>query len=397
MKRLPLWQEHLARSERETVSLLKKKRPEEAELPIIVNFVATTPLLPQDTELACTLPLMTICTKWGCCQYAPNLFVALISKIRDSTAVSTVLLFVSGIMVVVSGQSINHARDVSQYVRLNIENTKCMMKRKNEETGETEVFEGTLKGRTTFKECLIHNIVGHGNVGMRINLQALVDAAPECWKWFPDLFPGAKGKIWLTQSNQCECGVNGGSESDEPLKKLIGKRAKCKCSVKVLVFDTRQVVITGGRAIEEINVILKRIRNLAPHFENTSQDDIPKEERFYKRLSTMMVAAVGSDGTSSSAKTIPRKEIKTIEVVACILAGISLGDGEHPAPPPTEDDVTPFMRMAEAGRVSEAEIVLMMDPKEKEKRDAQGRTTLDRLRAMPEKTEEIRRIISLLE
>ena len=395
------WEEHLARAERETVSLLKKKRPEEAELPIIVNFVATTPVLPQDSELVCTLPLMNICTKWGCCQYAPNLFVALISKIRDSTAVSTVLLFVSGVMVVVSGQSINHARDVSQYCRLNLENTKCMMKRKNAETGEMQVYEGTLKARTTFKECFIHNIVGHGNVGMRIDLQALVNAAPECWKWFPDLFPGAKGKIWLTHSNQCECEASDvnrlhAHHSTEE-QKLLGKRSKCKCAVKVLIFDTGQVVITGGRSIQDINSVLARIRNLAPHFESAQQEDVPKDERFYQRLSCMMVS--GTQDNARRAKTVQQPQIKTMDVVAAVVAGISL-DVAAAAPTPVSLDedtsVTPLMRVAEAGRVDEVRMLLMMEPECRHQTDARGQTALQRLKALQNDDENIQAIIKLL-
>lgn len=361
----------LREAERSQVPLLKKRRAaDEQHLPIIVNFVATTPILPP----AYSLPLMSISAKWGCSQYAPNLFAANIIKIKDSVATSTVLLFVSGIMVVVSGQSMNHARNVSQYIRLNIERTTCMMKDEN-----NRVYEGTLLGRTSFSECAIHNIVGHGSVGRRLHLQALVDAAPECWKWFPDLFPGAKGKIWLTDGNRCECDA---------------LTTKCKCSIKVIVFDTGQVVITGGRTIEAVNMIFGRIRALAPQFESTQQGHIPREDRFYSRLSTMMTPAVTT--ASAKGKRKERQQMKPEEAVACILAGVQIEPSSAPPPPLSAQDATPLMRMAEAGRVEDVEMLLMLDPDQKNALDSAGKTALQRLSALSEKTPEIRKIMELL-
>ena len=387
----------------DTVPTLKE-RVDESHLPHIVNFVSTVALLPQHPEWPkdqrYNLPLKTISLKWGCSQYAPNLFAANIIKTKDSIASSTALLFVSGIMVVVSGLSLNHARYVSQYIRLNIENTTCMMKRVDEATGRTVVYEGSLKGMTTFEECSIHNIVGHGSVGMRIDLQSLVDAGPDCWKWFPDLFPGAKGKMWLTVSRTCECQQAHASQNfvceDGTLEKIVGKKSKCICSVKVLVFDTGKVVITGARTVSDVNSIFKRISELAPRFESENQDVIPREERFYQRLSTMMIPLGGV--IHKRAVHVERKELKPNEAVACVLAGIeSMKIGKSLVDACTSQDATPLMRMAEAGRVNDVEMTLLMDPRQKDRTDGQGRTALQRLQALPEKSAEIIKIIKILE
>lgn len=372
--------EALERAEASQKSLLRKKRlEEEEELPIIVNFVATTPILPQNKEFS--LPLMTISSKWGCSQYAPNLFAANIIKNRDGIATSTILLFVSGIMVVVSGQSMNHARNVSQMVRLNIERTHCMMHR----NGGAEIYKGSLKGRTTCSECSIHNIVGHGSVGFKLDLQKLVDAAANCWKWFPDLFPGAKGKIWLTENMRCECNASAPGV-------LPSKRVKCKCNIKVILFDSGQVVITGGRTIEEINACFSRIRQLAPAFESVHQGHVPRDDRFYKRLAEMMVP---TGMTMKDVETIERKELDPDEALACLVTGMDLNVVKPPLKK-EEEGLTPLMKMAEAGRVEAVEMLLMMDPDQIEAMDGAGRTVIQRLEMMDEKSKDVEEVLKII-
>ena len=377
--------ERLAQIEANQKSLLKKKRPEEEELPNIVNFVATTPILPQTGEYS--LCLGTISNKWGCSQYAPNLFAANIIKTRDAVSTSTVLLFVSGIMVVVSGQSMNHARNVSQAVRLNIERTHCMMHRINPIDGSVEIYKGSLKGRTTCSECSIHNIVGHGSVGFKLNLQKLVDTATNCWKWIPDLFPGAKGKIWLTESIRCEC--DAGAPGVIP-----SKRVKCKCNIKVIVFDSGQVVITGGRTIEEVNAGFRRIRKLAPSFESSNQTDVPRDERFYKRLADMMVP---TGETMKNAETVQRKEMNEEEVLACVLSGITIAPSMMKEPSrKIEEGTTPLMRMAESGNIEGIEMLLLMDPDQIEKKDANGLDAIQRLQKLSPRSKNTEQILKIL-
>jgi len=373
--------EFLSETESNQKSLLKKKHPEEDELPIIVNFVATTPILPQTGEYS--LCLGAISSKWGCSQYAPNLFAANIIKIRDAVATSTVLLFVSGIMVVVSGKSMNHARNVSQTVRLNIEKTHCMMHRKGPD-GKVEIYKGSLKGRTTCTECTIHNIVGHGSVGFEIHLQKLVDTAPGCWKWFPDLFPGAKGKIWLTESVQCEC--EAGASGVVP-----SKRVKCKCNIKVIIFDSGQVVITGGRTIEEVNAGFKRILQLASSFESSDQENVDREDRFCRRLAHMMVP---TGNTMKNVETVQRKEMKSEDIVASVLAGIKLSYTS--APKNKEEGITSLMRMAESGNIEGVEMLVIMDPGQLDKKDSKGLDVIQRLEKLTERSKDVETILNFL-
>lgn len=370
----------LDRVESKQKPLLKKKRLDEDNLPIIVNFVATTPILPQNGQFS--LPLMTISAKWGCSQYAPNLFAANIIKIRDALATSTVLLFVSGIMVVVSGKSMNHARNVSQTVRLNIERTHCMM-HKND---ASEIYKGSLKSRTTSAECSIHNIVGHGSVGFGLDLQKLVDAGTNCWKWFPDLFPGAKGKIWLTDSMRCECAASAPGVPQS-------KRAKCKCNIKMILFNSGQVVITGGRTIEEINACFSRIRHLASSFESAGQKNVPRDVRFYKRLAEMMVP---TGMTMKNVKTVDRQELDPDEALACVLTGMEI-ETKPQQRDYNDEKVTPLMKMAEDGRVEAVEMLIAMDPDQIHQKDSQGRTAAERLRALPNKNREIEKILKMIE
>ncbi len=184
----PAWEENLVSMVKDVVPL--KSRPfDQPDLPKIVNLVSTVILLPQRPDLPkdkqFRLPLKEISMKMGFSQYAPILFAANIMKLTDSIADITALLFSSGKMVLVSGKTENHTRAISQYVRVNIEGIECMMM-----DAEGKVYKGSLKGRTVFQQCSIHNIVGHGFLGCRIDLQAMCDTAPASCKWFPDLFPG---------------------------------------------------------------------------------------------------------------------------------------------------------------------------------------------------------------
>ena len=241
---------------------------------------------------------------------------------------------------------------------------------------------------------------------MRIDLQTLVDSAPECWKWFPDLFPGAKGKIWLTENNQCVCrikiepGTEQHQEDDDTITQITGKRGKCKCSVKVLVFDTGHVVITGARTISDVNSVFARIRMLAPDFQSDQQNAIPREDRFYHRLSTMMVPiANDSNTTTKPVNNVKRDELNPEEAVACVLAGMDLLSIQTLASRNrNEDDITPLMRMAEEGRLEDIEMMIMMDPSCIDARDNNGLNTLDRLNTIPVKDRQpkVGQIIKLL-
>lgn len=73
----------------------------------------------------------------------------------------------------------------------------------------------------------------------------MCDAAPASCKWFPDFFPGLKCKIWLNAEHKCNCKKKKQVIEDEDIAVIIGKQNKCVCSVKVLIFDSGCMVITG--------------------------------------------------------------------------------------------------------------------------------------------------------
>lgn len=383
--------------------------------PLIVNMVSTAVLLPQHPEKRYKLPLDAISMRLGCSQYAPALFAANIVKFTDSGTNATVLVFGSGRIVMVAGLSPNHTRYISQMVRTIIEQVQCMMV-----SDDKTVKSGTLQGRTIFENCSIHNIVGHGDLGCRIDLQAMVDAAPSCCKWAPDWFPGLKCRIWLNDQHKCICRNQrapqqpqpptpsttggGGGEESTLLKKLIGKQNKCTCVLKVLVFDSGRIVITGGRSVRDVNAAFFRIKHLAPQFKS-GDTTIPKEDRFYQRLGAMLVP---TGMTTKQAKLVQRQEMKPNEAVASVLLQLldasegnsssSASKAETKRPKLLLAGGTPLMRMAEAGRVEDVKLSLEMDKSQVWEVDSEGRTPLDRMKLIPpqDRTTQHKEIMDIL-
>lgn len=414
MTKRAVWLDDEIKNMCRTVAPIKKTVLDPATAPpLIVNMVSTAVLLPQRLDLPADkrykLPLDAISMRLGCSQYAPALFAANIVKFTDAGTNATVLVFGSGRIVMVAGLSPNHTRYISQMVRVIIEQVQCMML---SEDGKS-IASGSLQGRTIFENCSIHNIVGHGDLGCRIDLQAMVDAAPSCCKWAPDWFPGLKCRIWLTDQHKCVCKSSashfpssvaspaagtpsaggGGARKDKEaklLKKLIGKQNKCTCVLKVLVFDSGRIVITGGRSVRDVNAAFFRIKHLAPQFKSGDLT-IPKEDRFYKRLSAMLVP---TGMTTKQAKVVKREEMKPSEAVASVLmqmlsateggsGGGGSGSVHANAKRPKLAGGTPLMRMAEAGRVEDVKMSLAMDKSQAWDVDSEGRTPLDRIKLIP--------------
>ncbi len=404
------WEDHLETMCRDVVPLKQIPYDQATAPPIIVNIVSTAILLPQRPDLPAEkrykLPLDAISMRLGCSQYAPVLFAANIIKFTDSTTNATALVFGSGKIVVVSGLSVNHTRYISQLIRVVIEQVSCMMI--SEQDGKS-VVKGSLLGRTVFQQCNIHNIVAHGDLGCRIDLQAMCDEAPACCKWYPDLFPGLKCKIWLTQEHRCVCKSSSGKhrtpatptqqQQDDDVSIVIGKQNKCTCAVKVLIFDSGCIVVTGGRHVRDVNSVFFRIKHLAPQFKSGTGDAlIPKEDRFYQRLSAMMVP---TGQTLKQVKQMARPELKPTEAIASVLAGVSAVPAMaqiNDAKKARMSGGTPLMRMAEAGRVNDVRMTLEMDKQQAQERDSEGRTTMDRLKLIPlqERTMQHKQIMDLL-
>jgi hypothetical protein len=227
---------------------------------------------------------------------------------------------------------------------------------------------GTLSGRTVFEQNIIHNIVGHGDLGARINLQALRDANPESVKWMPDSFPAAKCSIWLTEDCRCHCGRRQAikDEVDAVLKHVVVVQRKCHCVMKTLVFDTGRIVMTGGRSVSDVNGVFFRMKALVPHF-RSDMVCVPREDRFYQRLGALMVGKAAAPGGS---KVRARKELTQNEAVALALAdarapsssssskgsaaaAAALAGGGEP----------PLAQMARAGRLEMVRQTLQMTPR----------------------------------
>jgi len=355
-----------------------RKRPMSDEvkmLPHIVNLVSTVELLPQGKGYK--LPLQAIARALANSQYAPCLFAANIIKFTDSIGDCTPLIFASGKIVVVSGQTPHHTLYMSQLTRFIIEQVRCAMRA---DDGTVDPC-GSLMGRTIFKDCITHNVVGHAELGCRINLQAMCEAAPSACKWVPDLFPGLKCRMWLTGSGRCEC-----------------HKPKCVCAVKVLVFDTGRIVITGGRCIRDVNSIFFRIRAIAPDFNDGDANlVIPREDRFYQRLSSMLVP---SGATMKEVEMVEPDEMSEMEALATLFEGSTVAvklENPEPQPQPQQQD-SPLVLMALAGRVEEVKFLLACAPDSAGLRDAQGRTPLQRMRMIPssQRTPEQQQVIELL-
>lgn len=346
------------------------------ELPKIVNVVATANLLPPGY----TLPLKTIASSVACAQYAPRMFAASILRFTGSISAITALLFSTGSIVIVSLRSKAHARYMGQVLRAILE-AACPL----------------FAQRLRFERCEIHNVVGNADLGYPIDLQAMSEAAPACCKWFPELFPGLECKIWLTESYKCVCGKGNRGSSNNPkfgggnnrttlLLPGAGSQRKCSCVVKLLIFKTGCLVITGARRLSDVNAVFFRIKSLLSEFKSN-------DKRFYKELGSML--------TTVAPDKPPRKELKPDVAVACVLSGVNPLSAPAPTTTignPSVVGLSPFMQMALAGRVDVIKTLFLMDPGAADERDSAGRTTLERLLCIPvgERTAEQTQIIEML-
>jgi TATA-box binding protein (TBP) (component of TFIID and TFIIIB) len=375
MKQQQGWEQQLDSLCAQLVPLKKRPALIEAakQLPKIVNVVATANLLPPGY----TLPLRTIASSVACAQYAPRMFAASILRFTGSISACTVLLFSTGSVVIVSLRSKDHARYMGQVLRSILE-AACPL----------------FAQRLRFDRCEIHNVVGNADLGYPIDLKAMSEAAPSCCKWFPELFPGLECKIWLTESYKCVCGKGGGGNA--ALAKLLpgaGSQRKCSCVVKLLIFKTGCLVITGARRLSDVNAVFFRIKSLLGEFKSDGID-----KRFYKELGSMLTKT-----STTTTTTEQRKELKPDVAVACVLSGMN---PMFTATAPTGGEknqngvvsLPPFMQMALAGRVEVVRTLFLMDPDAAEEQDSASRTTLERLLCIPaaERTAEQSQIIEML-
>lgn len=287
------WKDVLKNEVKNVLNVRKRPFEKWKDAPILVNTVSTVSILPPGYRL----PLQSIANALGpCCQFEPTQFAAAIIKNITSTSDATALVFSSGKIVLTATTTHLHTMYMAHVFRLNIEHVECVMK------DEIANFDG----RTTFENLKPHNMVGHGDLGVKVDLRALRNANPDSVKWIPDGFPAAKCCVWLTDDNMCHCspsvaaplGPRGdstqkegeeevyikkegevlppppaaggeGQGEDDLILHIVPKlfRKRCACTIKCLVFPTGRVVLTGGRSMKDINSVFYRMKALAPHFE----------------------------------------------------------------------------------------------------------------------------------
>ena len=401
---------------------LKDKEPKYKDLPVIVNIVATVKMLPDEKKYKFPLEdIAKVCN--GMSQFAPTRFAADILRLDNSSTDTTALVFRSGKIVIVSGKTLEHVRYCIQVFRTIIEKVKCVMM---EEDGRIVV--DTLQGRTIFSGCNIHNIVGNGDLDQRIDLKALRDAAPKVISWNPDIFPGAKATVYLTDSRTCECSCkcNGGTKACDPELALQGKRCpknktKCRCTCRTLLFDSGCCVVTGGQSIADVNKVFFYIKQLAPKFVETGKE-VPKHLRFAHRFGKILQDGFGKQLPPPKVKRRKQKGknntnksdvdadeghvMQEDEALAMVVMKGNTKDqmtshkkiryqGDY------DTSVTPFMKACESGQYENVKTLLSIYPDAVKQTDSQGRTPLERIlnivRTERDLAQDYDDIISLLE
>jgi TATA-box binding protein (TBP) (component of TFIID and TFIIIB) len=361
------WEEALQKVKKDIIPIKKRPFPYK-DAPMIVNMVSTISILPQGYKL----PLQAIATMLGACsQFEPTQFAANIIKLTTSTSDVTVLIFSSGKLVLTATVTEMQTQYMAHIFRLLIEKVECCLLN---EQGKVEI--GTLAGRTVFNNALTHNMVGHGDLGVRIDLRALRNANPDSVKWLPDGFPAAKCCVWLTEDNQCHCYVK---DEDEDVRIVVPKllRKRCACTIKCLCFPTGRIVMTGGRSVQDINNVFYRMKLLAPHFEIGIRSILVKRD------------------SSSSSNKIKGEKIKTVlsedESVALLLASLHQFKPKRiKAKPVNKQNV--LLSFAEAGAFESVLNTLLMEGEEQREN---VKTTIDRLSSI-ERSEEQTKILEYL-
>lgn len=392
----PDWEDELGRLGDTLIPLKRRPALQEAArlVPSIVNVVATATFL----KPGYTLPMKAIARTLRCTQYAPGMFAANILKFTDSISACTALIFSTGCVVVVSLRSENHARYICQLLRTRLETVPCRLR---DERG-TLLPTRTLEGRLDFDRCEIHNIVGKADLSHRIDLQAMADAAPSSCKWFKDSFPGLECKVWLTPSYKCVCGRPAGYKAITAATFEGPGQRKCSCAVKLLIFPTGKLVITGARRLQDVNAVFYRVKARASLYEeqpegNKSDAAAPPAD-FYQDFAANVIPAPSVGAKVARVK----KQLKPEVAIACIMADVPMlaPTVADPATKTTAGErMPPFMQMALAGRVDVIRGLFLMDPDAAEERDSEGRTTLERLRtiAQADLTPEQRQIMEMLQ
>lgn len=360
------------------------------DLPKMVNVVATVEMFPAGSKYR--FPLEAIAAQIGAnVQYGPLKFAADILRLRDRTSDSTALVFRSGKLVIVHCLSWDHSRFCCHLYRLLLERVQCVMR--DPDNGNRLVLT-TLEGRTQFNNWKVHNTVGFGQLGCRVDLNALRKAAPHVCQYKPDIFPGLKLRVWIKPPEECTCGT-----------------LKCPCKVKMLIFDNGNVIIVGARSIKHINEVFYRFKALVPRFEDYTAE-LPRHMRFESRMARVLATqnvGVSLDNVSIVPKRVKNsnEDDKEMLSIMCVLDGDDGDDVVVPVNDTTfvkkqraEDNMSNFIKACVLGQESNVRWMLSINRVDHiAERDTQsGKTAVELINDIPEaqQTEQHHNILEML-
>lgn len=232
------------------------------------NFNTTLRILPENY----VLPLENILAhnSGGFLKCTPRLFCAITIRLKTVLGICTHLIFRSGKMNVVGAKTLGYARYSAHYVRLYVASIVGPF------LNGDKIYLSNLNGCTVFEGFRVRLIVVSANLKCLPRLDYLLDVAPDVAKWNPGLFPGMQFRVWISPRHECTC---------------VKKRGKvgCKCNVRVILFDTGNIVITGSRTFADVNTTLELLRNLFSNEEFLMKDPlVDSSQRFEARKQLLL-------------------------------------------------------------------------------------------------------------
>lgn len=295
--------------------------PSRDDIPRVVNVVTTFHLIPQERltsgrhkgKRRYHLPLATLALKLPPVKFSPKSFASVILCVCDYSTDFTALIFKSGKVVVVHTLSRSHSLVASQMVRLILSNIKVVIV--DRKTGKLKVT--FLEPYLSFKNRRMRNFVLSGQLGNRIDLQALKDAAPSIVSWSPGGFPGAEVTLRIKQESKCTC---------DPKEKI-----KCGCKVKMLIFTEGACVITGAISVKDGNRVFYLFKNIAPKFDDT-RAPVSRDKRYASRLAEMLnrvgepvAVSLGTPGANEKDNENDQEDAQVMDLVIGQAMNLSLG------------------------------------------------------------------------
>jgi TATA-box binding protein (TBP) (component of TFIID and TFIIIB) len=359
---------------------LRKRKVDDSHFPYIVNMVSTVSLMPAGAKL----PLETLATYLGpCSQYAPKQFAANIFKLGDSTG----LLFSSGKLLLTAALTKMHVLFASHYFRLCIESVPY----RSQPWKHGPAAAAFTRLETTFNDLSIHNIVGHGNFYFAVDLERLRNTYPDLIEWVPDNFPAARCKVWVHADQRCHCGFDQHQEEEQQQQQqeaAIVKhlKRKCRCIIKCLVFANGSIVMIGGKATDNVNYVFFHMKHLC------------KNPQPAARLKTPLLLRLPD--TAEKHKEKPKDYISPETAIALALAAAhDFKDKTRikTLPPMGPNEQSILMYLADAGRLEAVRYALAMEPEQLLQLDAKGRTVIERLRSLQQRTPQQEAVLAFLE